>query len=376
VGGSSVNGRLDLFEGRLQDRLVVLKVHVDLEEGLQDLLGGVPAAANSLLHLVEGVLGGVEQGLVHGPVIVLGELLDLFSRDGLNMLIQLVRANGLDQVLNSTFNFVILAAELLGLNSDPFLLHLDEFVKSVGLGILGQVDEHGLGERLEVVLNTVLHDVVDVDDQLLELGEALVDVGQVAVNVHGSPGKGNHTGSQLVLKILEVGHEERLGVGTDLVDDAVVLAEDELQLVVVVLELLFLEEDDLGGLGNVDSDTGKALCFTDQGEDLRVEVHVQLIVVGVTDNEGGLETGFRLLDLKGPLLAPEVLVREESVTNLVILFDGALVITLLGELWGELFHRHGDAVEQVTGPGDGTGHSGQVPDNWGRTLELLVLLLD
>jgi hypothetical protein len=70
VGGSSVNSRLDLFEGWLEHRLTTLKMHVYLEEGLQDLLGGVPAAANTLFHLVEGVLGSVEQGLVHGPIVV------------------------------------------------------------------------------------------------------------------------------------------------------------------------------------------------------------------------------------------------------------------------------------------------------------------
>ena len=120
----------------------------------------------------------------------------------------------------------------------------------------------------------------------------------------------------------------------------------------VVLELLLLEEDDLGGLGNVDSDSGEALGFTNQGQDLRVEVHVQAVVVGVTDDEGGLEAGLSLLDLHGPLLAPQVLVREERVADLIVLADGALVVALLGELWGELLHGHRDAVEEVAGPGD------------------------
>jgi len=53
VGGSSVNGGLNFLKGWLQDGLVAFKVDVDLEEGLEDLLGGIPATANSLLHLVE-----------------------------------------------------------------------------------------------------------------------------------------------------------------------------------------------------------------------------------------------------------------------------------------------------------------------------------
>jgi hypothetical protein len=110
--------------------------------------------------------------------------LNLFGTDGFNVLVELVRANGLNQVFNCAFNFVVLGAELLGLDSDPLLLHLDEFVKSVGLSVLGQVDKDGLGEGLEVVLNSVFHDVIDVDDELFELGQALVDVVKVAVNVH------------------------------------------------------------------------------------------------------------------------------------------------------------------------------------------------
>lgn len=137
-----------------------------------------------------------------------------------------------------------------------------------------------------------------------------------------------------------MGNEERLGVGSDLVDDAVVFAEDEVQLTMVVLELLFLEEDDLGRLGDVDSDTGEALSFTDQGQDLSVEVDVETVVIGVANDKGSLEASLCLLDLKGPLLPPEVLVREKGVTDLVVLLDGALVVALLGELWGELLHGH------------------------------------
>ena len=52
-------------------------------------------------------------------------------------------------------------------------------------------------DRLEVVLDSVLHDVVDVDDQLLQFGQASVDarvdarvdVSKVTVDVHGSPAR-------------------------------------------------------------------------------------------------------------------------------------------------------------------------------------------
>jgi len=96
----------------------------------------------------------------------------------------------------------------------------------------------------------------------------------------------------------------------------------------------------------------------------------------VTNDQSSLETSFCLLNFLDPLFAPEVLVREESVTDLVVLLDGLLVVALLGELWGELFHGYRDAVEQVAGPGDRAGDGGQVADYWGRRLELLVLFLD
>ena len=180
------------------------------------------------------------------------------------MLVKLVRADGLDKILNSSFDLVVLRLELLGLFSDPFGLHLNKLVKSEGLGILRKVYENGLGETLEVVLNSVLHDVVDVDDQLLKLGESLMDVGQVSIDVHGSPGESNHTWSQLVLKIFKMRHQKRLGVWSNLVYDSVVLLQDELQLVVVHLELVLLQKNNLSAFWDIDSDSGQALGLSDE----------------------------------------------------------------------------------------------------------------
>jgi len=137
-----------------------------------------------------------------------------------------------------------------------------------------------------------------------------------------------------------VWNQEGLGVWTDLVDDAVILTEDEVQLRVVVLELLLLQENDLGALWDINSNSGQALGLTDEGQDFRVEVDVETVVVWVTNNQGGLETSLCFLDLKGPLLPPEILVGEKSVTNLVVLLDWALVFLVLGELWWELLHWH------------------------------------
>ena len=79
VRGSSVNGTLNLFKSWFEGAGVTFKMDINLEEWLQDLLWHVSSSANSLLHLVKRVFGGMEKSLIHGPVIVFIELLDLFS---------------------------------------------------------------------------------------------------------------------------------------------------------------------------------------------------------------------------------------------------------------------------------------------------------
>jgi hypothetical protein len=234
------------------------------------------------------------------------------------VLIKLVRANGLNKIFNCSFNFDVLGLELLGLNSDPVLLHLDELLQCVGLGVLWKVDEDGLGQALEVVLNSVLHDVVDVDDQLLELVQSLMNVGQVSINVHRSPSQSDHTWSQLVFQIFQVWDKETLCVWPDLVHDPIILSQDKLKLIVVHLELVFLEEYDLCTLWDFNSNSGQALGLSDEGKDFRVEVDIQLIVLWVTDYESGLKTGLSLLDFSSPFLSPEVFEGEESVADSIV----------------------------------------------------------
>jgi len=83
------------------------------------------------------------------------------------MLVKLVRADSLDEIFNCSLDLVVLRLELLRLLSDPLLLHLNEFVKSEGLSVLWKVDKNSLRKTLEVVLDSVFHDIIDVDDQLL-----------------------------------------------------------------------------------------------------------------------------------------------------------------------------------------------------------------
>jgi hypothetical protein len=227
------------------------------------------------------------------------------------MLIKLVAADGLDEILNSSFNLKVLGLEFLGLFLDPFLLHLDEVIKSEGSGILRKVDQNSLGEGLEVVLNTVLHDVVNVDDQLLKLSKALMNVVEVTINVHGSPGKSDHTGSQFVLKILEMRNKERLGVRSDLVDNSIVFSEDELKLILVGLEFVFLKKNDLGRLWDLNgTDSGETLSFSNESHNLGIEVDIQLVVLRMSDDQSSLKASFGSVNLSGPFLPPEILIRE------------------------------------------------------------------
>jgi hypothetical protein len=183
---------------------------------------------------------------------------------------------------------------------------------------LWKVDEDGLGQALEVVLNSVLHDVVDVDDQLLELVQSLMNVGQVSINVHRSPSQSDHTWSQLVFQIFQVWDKETLCVWPDLVHDPIILSQDKLKLIVVHLELVFLEEYNLCTLWDFNSNSGQALGLSDEGKDFRVEVDIQLIVLWVTDYESGLKTGLSLLDFSCPFLSPEVFEGEESVADSIV----------------------------------------------------------
>jgi hypothetical protein len=222
VRGSSVNGALNLFKSWLKGAGISLKMDIDLEEWLQNLLWHVSSSANSFFHLVERIFGGVEKSLIHGPVVVFRQLLDFFSRNWLNMLIELIRTDSLNEIFNSSFNFVVLRLEFLGLFGDPFRLHLDELIKSEGLGILWKVDQNCFGKALKVVLNSVLHDIIDVNDELLKLSKTLVNVLEISIDVHGSPGECNHTWSEFILKILKMWNKKRFGVWSDLVNNSVV----------------------------------------------------------------------------------------------------------------------------------------------------------
>jgi hypothetical protein len=136
--------------------------------------------------------------------------------------------------------------------------------------------------------------------------------------------------------------KETTGVRSDLVHDSDSLSDDVLELVVVVLELSFLEEDKLGTLRDLDTDTSEALSFTDQSEDLSVEVDIELQVLIVSDEESSLETSLSTVNLLLPFLSPHVFIGEKSVTERVVVshvLSGVSILALKNLLW-ELFHGH------------------------------------
>lgn len=89
---------LDVIERRLEEGLALVEEDFHLEERLEtaSLLGASAASTDSLLHLVQGVFGGVQQGLVHGPVVVLRETNNVLHGDGVDSRVKLVRADSLE----------------------------------------------------------------------------------------------------------------------------------------------------------------------------------------------------------------------------------------------------------------------------------------
>ena len=68
-------------------------MHIHFKKWLQDLFGSIAFTADSLLHLVEGEFGGMQESLVHGPVVVTIKLFNFFLGNWLYVLVQLVPAN-------------------------------------------------------------------------------------------------------------------------------------------------------------------------------------------------------------------------------------------------------------------------------------------
>jgi hypothetical protein len=181
---------------------LVVKIDIDLEEGV--LVIGTSSGGlsnNSVLHGIQGVLGGIQKSLIEVPEIIPLDLLGFLSMDVLLILndmgIEFVEHDGVDKIVDGSLDFLILRHKEVGVLGNMIFLSLDELFQRHWLGVIGKVDKKDLGDLLEVVLNTVLDDVIDGDDQLVEFVKALMNVFKITVNVHGSPGKSNHSRPEL-----------------------------------------------------------------------------------------------------------------------------------------------------------------------------------
>jgi hypothetical protein len=84
VRSSSVNGRLDFSKSWFKSAVGLtsldsLKMDINLEEWLQDLLWHVSSTTNSFFHLIKRIFSGMKKSLIHGPVVIFGQLLNFFS---------------------------------------------------------------------------------------------------------------------------------------------------------------------------------------------------------------------------------------------------------------------------------------------------------
>jgi len=77
-----------------------------------------------------------------------------------------------------------------------------------------------------------------------------MDVVEETINVHRGPGKRANTRAESTFEVINMRSKKRTCVRADLVNNTDSFAYNVLELVVVVLELLFLEKNDLSTIRN------------------------------------------------------------------------------------------------------------------------------
>lgn len=101
-------------------------MNIDLKEGLKHLFRGVSAAADTLLHLVERELGGVEQRVVHRVNVEAVKLLHLRLAGLFDLGVNFVVDDRVNQVNHRSFNFEVFGLESFALALNVLLLHRNE----------------------------------------------------------------------------------------------------------------------------------------------------------------------------------------------------------------------------------------------------------
>jgi hypothetical protein len=157
-----------------------------------------------VLHGVEGVLGGVEESIVEIEEIVFFDSLDFFRAHCINPGVELVVEDNQKQVIHGSFHLQVFAGEVVSLLVDILFLRAHKGLEGKGHVLVGKRDQGHLRNVLQVDFYSIFNYVVHVDDQLLQLVEALVDVVEIRVDVHRSPGQGRHSRMKLELHICDM----------------------------------------------------------------------------------------------------------------------------------------------------------------------------
>lgn len=282
----------------------------------------------------------------------------------------------MEEVVHGVFNFNILGDQFVSLGLDVVFLHLDEAVQAHRLVSLGELDERLFAHLFKVVFNSIFNDVIDVDDQLLKLLEAVVDVLQIGIDVHGGPGESDHSGSEFEFEVLDVGVEEELHDGLHFSDDSLVFFEHIEEFIVVGLEFFLLEKDDSSAFGDFDTHSVHGLGLSDQLHDFEVEVDIKLVVFLVSHDEGRLEGGLGLLDFVAPVLVVPHLIDGELLSQGVVGTVVFLDLRGVDDVLREHVDGAGDLLEQVSGPDDLSSFGRHVTDDGGVRLLIGEYSLD
>lgn len=122
------------------------------------------------------------------------------------------------------------------------------------------------------------------------------------------------------------------------------------QLVVVHFEFFFLKKDDSGGFGDLDTLSVETFGLTNKLHNFEVEVDVKFFVLLVTDDEGGLEGGFRTFNFVHPLLVVPHFVDSQLLTEGIITTVIFLNFSGIHDVFREQTDGTCDFLEQMSCP--------------------------
>ena len=307
-------------------------------------------------------------------------MLDLGEVLGVNLNVEalaLIHRDQVKEVVDSVLYVLAVHCHPVGLVLDVGLLDGDELVQSDCV-VGGGVHQPCVADLLQADVDPGVDAVVNPPHQVLKVLDSLVAPLQVSIDVHRGPGQNIHPRLDLLLQDINVGLEQWVGYVSDQADDPGVLLDGVRQLAVVVLELLLLEQDDPGIVGDLEPEPLQVLGLLDQQEELLVKVDKEILRLWVLDQEGGLQASLGVLDGALPGVMPERLEFDESPRDPVIGPDDPLAL-LAGHdplVLREVLHGLLDPLQELPGPHDASGDGGCVPHQRRRGLLLLVDLLD